>query len=764
METRIKNCPQSGDRLAYFGRVSTPKQRLEHHWEPVQRWLDSHDLHIPDELRFEDKIRRHESASFFRDWDKRKQNTGRKRYRFDDMMQLVEAGSIDWIVISNFDRWGIRDKDEVFVFRSKLREYDVGLYAVVDQLNVTGLEDGDFWRVAAAAEGSTRYVSGMADKNIQKMIQMAEAGWATTGNNPFGIDLVLYPLNDLTRPLWRVVRTRYKKPHEYRVIYYTDKSCVDRDNAGFIVNARLEVEREVIQNNMPPRDKKTTGYRYEPSVEVNRLEAVRQMFEMYHSGLEFGAISESLWNQRLGHYDKPFGYHGVETILRNSAYVGLPAWGKVGVGEYRITLDKMPMPVKRKKDETLVMKKTEDQYIFPKRPVFAPIIKPDLFASVKQKLDNRPQVNDSFGKRRTRDKATHPLNGKLFCPDCDAPMVLGSFMPGTKTLQKTKGKAKRYRCFVCGTYRKTIRAKCNANTVRWETLDAAIEEMLKRVADRIDTISRGDLNSLTEAEWLKKSELGKTILSIIWAVLGKGHHPENPASHAIYGFLAQKLHVETEFTVKKIEFKDGILERPDATKVFSWAFDFYDQEFTTTVAALKAELTAINDELDGIASEIVVQRRKNQSMAERLDKRAEELDKRRAEIEPQLVPITQKARATLEQLNSIRETILAADKTQIGLLLASFVERVYPVFDVKLTGPKKKRRTEVVSYRFVPKDTDAAKRVLPDEMKISVSRTGTGSSRPPARSSPGRWTSSARARSSLCPLREVAEALRDCGD
>ena len=51
----------------------------------------------------------------------------------------------------------------------------------------------------------------------------------------------------------------------------------------------------------------------------------------------------------------------------------------------------------RKKDETLSMKKSEDQYIFPTRPVFAPVIKPELFENVKKKLDARPHVNDSFG-------------------------------------------------------------------------------------------------------------------------------------------------------------------------------------------------------------------------------------------------------------------------------------------------------------------------------------------------------------------------------
>lgn len=719
--------PHEGDRIAYFGRVSSPKQRLEHHWEPVERWATANGLVIPEGQRFEDKIRRHESASFFQDWDKRKRNAGRKEYRFDAMMRLVEAGELDWIVISNFDRWGIRNKDEIFVFRSKLREYDVGLYAVVDDLNITGLDDASFWRVAAAAEGATKYVSQLAEKNIAKMVSMAEGGWATTGNAPFGLDLVLYKLDDLTRPIWRVIRTRYNRPHGFRVVYYKPSSRVDRDENGHIVNARLEVEREEWTNSPPPRDKKTTGYKYEPG-DARSLEAVVKMFEMYDAELEFGAISESLWRQGYKHYDKPFGYHGVETILSNTGYIGKPAWGKLGVGEYRVVLDKKPVQPKRKKDDTLTMKKAEADWVFPLKTVFPPIVPTDLFDRVKKKLYNRPHVNESFGKRRTRDKASHPLNGKLHCPDCEAPMVLGSFTPGTKTMAKTKGKARKKHCFVCGTYRKTIRTQCHANTVAWDKLDDATDELLKMVADRIDTVKRGDISSLEKSEWLKKSELGQNILNVVYAVLGKGKFPGGGGTSALHGYLTQKLQDETEFTLEKIELEDGVLDNPDAPNVFRWAFDAYDREFDAAAQSLKAELQTINEELDAIADELPVQRKKNPAFADRLDKKAGKLEGRRKEIEPQLVPMTEQARATMEQLQSIRETIKTADKLKLALLLDSFIEKVYPVFDVKKTKSKTKpRRTEIIGFRFVPRAT--AKKLLSEEMEIRYNRTGTGSLR-----------------------------------
>ena len=110
-----------------------------------------------------------------------------------------------------------------------------------------------------------------------------------------------------------------------------------RDENGIIVSSSLTVAKEESSGRMPLRDKKATGYRLEPTVEVERLRADKNDFpELYDAGMGFHEISRQIWQQGFKHYDKPFGYHGVETILSNSAYLGLPSWGKLGVGTYRV--------------------------------------------------------------------------------------------------------------------------------------------------------------------------------------------------------------------------------------------------------------------------------------------------------------------------------------------------------------------------------------------------------------------------------------------
>ena len=109
----------------------------------------------------------------------------------------------------------------------------------------------------------------------------------------------------------------------------------------------------------------------------------------------------------------------------------------------------------------------------------------------------------------------------------------------------------------------------------------------------------------------------------------------------------------------------------------------------------------------------------------RLEKRAAELEQRKAEIEPRTVPLTDKAKAIMEQLAGIKATIRQADKLKKAELLDAFLERVVPIFDVQEQGEKKKRRAVVVGFKFFPRKE--AGKIMPDTMELRHIRTGRGS-------------------------------------
>ena len=69
-------------------------------------------------------------------------------------LDAVTARRLDWIIICSFDRWGVADVDEFFEFRRLLLKNDVQLWSVVDQMNLTGLTEGDYFRIVAMAIGA----------------------------------------------------------------------------------------------------------------------------------------------------------------------------------------------------------------------------------------------------------------------------------------------------------------------------------------------------------------------------------------------------------------------------------------------------------------------------------------------------------------------------------------------------------------------------------------------------------------------------------
>jgi DNA invertase Pin-like site-specific DNA recombinase len=679
--------PQPVDRCAWYLRVSTPKQKLEHQREHVVRFCEQANIRLPEDCKFEDKEKRHRSE---------------KRHDFQRLLDTVKARRLDWIIICSFDRWGIADVDEFFEFRRLLIKHDVQLWSVVDQMNLTGLTEGDYFRIVAMAIGATKYVEQMAEKNILKMIEMAKQGWAATGNAPYGTDLVCYPLHDLTHPLFRVVRTRYMRPHKYRTIYYTSDSRVERDNLGLITASHLTIAKEEETERMPPRDKKATGYRFEPTIEEAGLIAVRRMFELYDSGLGFTEISRHLWEQGYKHYDKEFLYHGVETILSNRVYIGEPCWGKCGVGAYRILREGSPTRIRRKESDPFVVRKKENQFVRPLHPLFAPIVPIDLWQRVHDRLQARAHTNPQFGKRRTRSRATHPLNGKLFCPDCDKPMVLGSSMPAAgQRGQKT-------RCFNCGTYRRFSRTKCHANTVGWDRLDGAVEMLLKLVHGRVDRLITNPLKTLTEENWAKECELTRLMAKI-------------------------GLEVISDVSARRE------LDQPpsDPSKpIFEIVATASDQMHAGRTGVSRQELDGIEKELKGIGS-LLLEGVPSQTVKKQLFDRMQELEDRKRVIEPELVPLTAQADSLLEQLASVRRTIDETNRTATARLLDTFIEKVIPRFDVEQVGPKKTRRAILRAVEFIPKKTEDARNVLPQAMELCATHKGRGSSLPVTQSPPG---------------------------
>ena len=657
---------------------------------------------------FEDKVRRHKQLT-----------EGRN---FNRLMELAKAAQIDWILIATFDRWGISDKDDIFVFRKKLKEMDVRLWSVADELEITGGDDSSFWRVAARAEAATGYVAQQAQKNIQKMLSMAQLGLAGSGNAPYAVDLVCYPLigghaPDLTKPMFRVVRERYIRPSLYKVVYPDG--------------------REEVTEKMPLRDKKATAYRYERSQDDRRLRAVSLIYELYDSGMNFGQISEALWKQGYAHYDKPFGQHGVESILRNPIYTGRPAWGKSGVGQYYLALNGQAVKANRRAKDPHVIHKGREHYTQPPVAIWDPIVPVELWERIQARLDNRAKNDPAFGMRRQKSEVKHPLHRKVVCPDCGEEMVMGS--------SQSKGYVKRY--FVCGLYRRTIRKKCRPNSIPFSVFDDAIVQLLGTVKGRIDALTGASslTATLMNEEWAKRTELGRTLARVVnTAYLGFD------TDHDELGKIAQHLDacVEggrspmDEAPAVEVEEFDGfpgikwasIRSMDDYVKI---AVETYNARFERESGGARAELAQIDQELDNIVTAISGGI-PSPTVRDKLNTKMTALEERKRALTAKLVPLTLTVEALTDQLKAVRSMIDEVKGDALARVLDTFIDRVEVAFE----GEPVRGHGRPVTLTFVPREGSVD--VLTQPMKISPVRRGMGSWRRPGRNRPGTSCSAGR--------------------
>lgn len=265
-------------------------------------------------------------------------------------------------------------------------------------------------------------------------------------------------------------------------------------------------------------------------------------------------------------------------------------------------------------------------------------------------------------------------------------------------------------------------ATCYANTVAWAKLDAATNELLLQVADRIDAVEKGDLSRLQNEAWLRETDLGR----IIDEIVSKTEQILN--SHTETKRLSEFLGIPIVKGFSLQSNLDHALDSPKGETIrplLEIAFAIYGRQFEAEAARLRVELRAVEDELEGIALELPKQRSKP-TIYERLERRAHELEIRKVEIEPRTIPLTVKARAILDQLAAIKRTIRDTEKARKGALLDIFLDRVIPIFEVKEVGAKKSRRAIVKGFKFFPKK--GMENVMPQAMEFCDSRTGTDSS------------------------------------
>jgi hypothetical protein len=628
--------PKQGDSCAFYGRVSTKKQKLEHQREFVDRFLDQEGIHISPDLYFEDKEKRHKSA---------------ERENFQQLLEIARSGRIEWIIIASFERWGVADVDEFFDFRRQLKDAGVRLWSVQDQLDLTGCHDTDYFRIVALAVAHTMAMAQYAEQNIRKMVSMALAGWHATKEHPYGTDLICCQLND-KQELFRVQleskALERKGPRIYKIVH---------------VDGRTETV-----NKMPPRDCKSTGYRLAPSADPERIENVKLVFELYDQGLTYREISNRLWTMGRKYFGKLFGDHAIDAILKNPAYIGQPAWGKIAVGQYRQVFDKIAQkPTAKKKDQPRSFDKGEEHYVFSTEAVFDPetFISSKLWERVQAKLRGKPKREYSS---RRRSKTIHPLNGLLVCPDCGRRMVVNN---------TTDRKGQLIHYFICGGYSKSGKVVCRPNSVRFTKVDEAMRICWERVSDALGDIAKLKQQDLSLEQLLGSNleDSGKIIASILFDELG----------------LDLSQIPDDAYKVAPKEFQHAL----------ALAFKAYRIKNKESTAHAAKRLKTIGTEINRIGD--LLEKTPSDTLRQRWFGKLQELEAEKAKIEASCVSLVDKLKALVAHSEALAKTLGDTKSLQSAAMWDTFLEKVIPVME-DLPFGKKTQRT-AIAFKFVPKSS-----------------------------------------------------------
>jgi DNA invertase Pin-like site-specific DNA recombinase len=425
----------TGDKLAAYIRVSSDKQDTQRQTESVTRWAAGVGLPILN--------------TFADSEGKNPRDQADKRPEFQKLLRAVERGEVDTIIVDSQDRFGTKNAHEFGKFMSLLGDHGCELWSVGQGL-LSGVDDATILTATIGALTSSREQREKSSRNLSGKISKARAGEYQGGYPPYGFDVVCF---NGDREQWRVVWVG----HFERWKVYPNG------------------EREAFngKGNFPAKNP-TDSLRYRPSLETERIETARSIFNRYatedispyqiatqlnQAGIRPGI--GKLWDKII-----------IRQMLKHPVYIGFPCWNKRGGsrfneyvgGQMRIVPDRAKLG--RHRDVS--------DYIQPEAPEFDPLITPDVWDKVQAKLT----ATVGSRKRRPAQTAELWLRPFLFCGHCGKLMRANS--------PAAKGKVglpyPSYTCGTYGTYGKRNPAGCRCHRVKAEVLEQLVEQYIDETA------------------------------------------------------------------------------------------------------------------------------------------------------------------------------------------------------------------------------------------------------------------------------------------
>ncbi len=460
MTTNGNSLHLTGTGAGYI-RVSDDEQDTLRQHEAIRAFERRHGVSIPEQNLFKDE-----------GWAR---DTANRRPEFLRLMKLAEAGKVQWIVVSERDRFGTADADEFMFFRYQLRKWGCQLYDVA----------GTDWTRKDIATVITAVVDGEKSEQEQHSISkralgakaaLARAGEWQGGLPRLGFDVVCYS-KATGAELWRVIVEGLHK----RLKVYPDGREERFDGKG----------------NSPKFQEMTEVLRLAPSKDRAKIDAAVSVFKRF--------AEESISPSALAHYLNSLGYrtaqggcfqgHHVKAMLQDPAYLGYYRWNRRHFGKFHRYKDGQTILELNYEEKQSDNSKAD--WVYSER-LFEPLVDRATWVAVQQKLESPKRVS------APRSAALY-LAGLVYCGNCGQKMYAGrgsSSKAGSQPLRFE---------FICSGYFRAVRYKqrqhntCLRNGVFQHELEPYIQRYLEEAGKRLEFLT-GGLNEGHLTDRLKEQE------------------------------------------------------------------------------------------------------------------------------------------------------------------------------------------------------------------------------------------------------------------
>jgi DNA invertase Pin-like site-specific DNA recombinase len=410
-------------------RVSSDKQDTERQISDCKRW---------------EKEQGVAATHFFE--DKESRLVAEKRPEFQKLLQYVQNGRVNWVVIQSQDRLGFKHSYEFFEFLSLFLKHKVQLFTSKDGRCITETDDYTVLSNAIAGQTSTKELEEKANRTQGARIRKGKLGQFQSGMPPYGFDVICKDAAGALK--WRFVQTGRRQGIQMK--------GGQAEKVSGLPHHDWMNHRETLW--------------LAPCIFKERVETLKRIFRIFDSeSISTLQIARRLNTEGISAIlSEKWEHSKIWALLQNPAIIGRPASNKVTMAKiYAVEGEKLvgrnPLdPFRRHAME---------HWLMPEKPIFEPLISEDLFWRVALKVNQQ-------GAKRAPKNENLLLSGLLHCGRCGKRMA-GQYKAKTSGGKWVPGYYNYYRCQTYMNQKHDNSFGCRNHGTLQETVMPYIVEFLK---------------------------------------------------------------------------------------------------------------------------------------------------------------------------------------------------------------------------------------------------------------------------------------------